>query len=54
MLFKTSFLLPHLFCNVKFEFSWFHNTKQSSEILIPKIQMLREFPNKTNIEITGF
>ena len=54
MLLKTSFLLPHLFCNVEFEFSWFHNTKQSSEILILKIEMLLEFQNKTNIEIIGF
>ena len=34
MLRKISLLWPHLFCNVEFEFSWFHNTKQSSEILI--------------------
>ena len=31
MLLKTSFLFPHLVCNV--EFSWFQNTEQSSEIL---------------------
>ena len=54
MLRKISFLLPHLFCNVKFEFSWFHNTKQSSEILIHRIEMLLEFQSKTNIEIIGF
>ena len=52
-----AFLLPHLFCNAQFEeleLSWFHNTKQSSEILILKIEMLLEFQNKTNIEIIGF
>ena len=55
MLLKTSFLLPHLFCNVEFEFSSFHNTEQSSEVtLILKIEMLLEFQNKTNIEIIGF
>ena len=42
MLLKISFLLPLLFC------------KQSSEILILKIEMLLEFQNKTNIEIIGF
>ena len=50
----TSFLLRHLFCSVEFEFSWFQNTEQSSEILILKIKMLLEFQNKTNIEIIGF
>ena len=45
MLLKISFLLPHLFGNVEFEFSWFHNTKQSSRILILKIEMLLEFQN---------
>ena len=54
MLRKISFLLPHLFCNVKFEFSWFHNTKQSLEILILGIEMLFEFQNKMNIKIIGF
>ena len=54
MLLKISFLLSHLFCNVEFEFSWFHNTKQSSEILILKIEILLEFSSKTNIEIIGF
>ena len=53
MLFKNSFLLAHLFCNVEFEFSWFHNTKQSSEILILRIEMLPEFQNKTNIKMIG-
>ena len=42
MLLKISFLLPHLFCNVEFEFSWFHNTKQSSRRLgRPKIVTLK-------------
>ena len=54
MLLKISFLLRHLFCNVEFEFSWFHNTKQSSEILILKKEMLLDLQNKTNIEIIGF
>ena len=27
MLLKTSFLLPHLFCNVEFDFTWFHNNQ---------------------------
>ena len=55
MLLKTSFLLPHRFCKVEFEFSWFHNTEQSSEeILFLKREMLLEFQNKTNIKITGF
>ena len=53
MLLKNSFSLPHLFWNVKFEFSWFHNTKHSSEILILEIEMLLEFQNKTNIEMMG-
>ena len=54
ILLKHLFLLPHLLWNVEFEFSWSHNTKQSSEILILKIEMLLEFQNKTNIEIIGF
>ena len=54
MLLKNSFLLPHLFCNVEFEFRWFYNTEQSSGILILKIEMVLEFQNKTNIEITRF
>ena len=54
MLLKTSFLIPHLFCNVEFEFSWFHNTEQASKILILKIEMLLEFQKKTNIEIIEF
>ena len=54
---KTSFLLPHLFCNVEFELIQLlsqHNTEQSSEILILKIQMLLEFETKTNFEIIVF
>ena len=51
---KISFLLPHLFYNVEFDFSRFHNTKQSPEILILRIEMLFEFQNKTNIEIIWF
>ena len=53
MLCKISLLLPHLFCNVEFEFNWFYNTKRSSEIIILKIEMLLEFLSKTNIEIIG-
>ena len=54
MLLKNSFLLLHLFCNIEFEFNWFHNTDQSAEILILKIEMQPEFQNKTNVEIIGF
>ena len=54
MLLKTSFSLPHLFCNVEFEFSWLYKTKQSPEILIRKTEMLLEFQNTTNIETIGF
>ena len=54
MLLKNSFLLFHLFCNIELEFSWFHNTKQSSEILILKIEMLLKFQNKRNSEIIRF
>ena len=53
MLLKNLFLLLHLFCNVEFEFSWFHNTKQSSEILILEIEALLELQNKTDIEMMG-
>ena len=53
MLLKISFLLPRLFYNVEFEFRLFHNTKQLSEILILKIEMLFEFQGKAN-EIIGF
>ena len=51
---KILLLLPHLFCNADFEFSLFHNTKQSSEILILKIEMLLEFQNEMNIKIIGY
>ena len=51
MLRKISFSLPHLFCNIEFEFCWFRNTKQSSEVLILKIEMLLEFQNEMNIII---
>ena len=27
MLLKISFLLPHLFCNVEIDFTWFHNNQ---------------------------
>ena len=51
MLLKNLFLLPHLYCKVEFEFSWFQNTQQSSQILILKIEMLLEFQKKKNIEM---
>ena len=54
MLLKISLLLTHLFCYLEFEFSWFHNTKLSSEILILKIKILLEFQGKANVEIIGF
>ena len=54
MLRKILLLLPHLSCNVKFEFRWFYNTKQSSEVLILKIEMLLEFQNEMNITIVGY
>ena len=54
LLLKNSFLLLHFFCNVEFEFSWFRNTKHSSEFLIVKIKMLLEFQNKATIEIIRF
>ena len=53
MLLKILSLLPHLFYNVEFEFSRFHNTKQSSEIFILKIELLLELQNKTNMELLG-
>ena len=53
MLRKISLLLPHLVCSVEFEFSWFHNTKQSSEILILKIEMLLEFQNRRILKSLG-
>ena len=54
MLREISLSLPHLFCNVEFEFTWFHNTKQSSEILILKIEMLLEFQNRRILKLLGF
>ena len=51
MLLKNSFLLSHISYILEFEFSWFHNTKQSSEISIVKIEMLLEFQNKRNSEV---
>ena len=53
MLRKILFFMPHLFYNVEFEFSWFYNTKQLSEILILKIEMLLEFQNEVNIIINA-
>ena len=53
MLLKTLFFLPHLFCNIEFEFSWFYNTQQSSEMLILEIEMLLEFQDQTNIKNIG-
>ena len=50
---KFLLLLPHLFCNVEFEFSEVYNTKQSSEILILKIEMLVEFQNEMKTIIIG-
>ena len=54
MLHKILFLLPNLSCNNEFEFSWFRNTKQSSEILIIKIEILPEFQNQMNIKTIGY
>ena len=52
MLLKTSFLLPHLFCNVEFELILLiSNTEQSPEVFILKTEMLLEFGNKMNLEI---
>ena len=45
MLLKSSFLLPHLSCNVEFE------------LIQPISQhrtVVRDFQNKTNFEIIGF
>ena len=53
MFIKNPSLLLHLFCNVDFEFTWSYNTKQSSEILIIKTEMVLEFQNKTKTEILG-
>ena len=54
MLLKTSFLLLHLFCNVILEFSFFHNTEQSSEILLLKIEILLAFQNMASIDFLRF
>ena len=54
MLLKNSFLLPHFFWNVEFEFSWFHNTKLVIRDLILKTEMLLDFQNKANIQIIEF
>ena len=51
MLRKISLLLPHLFYNVEFEFSWFHNTKQSSEILILKRENQLKFQNSRILKL---
>ena len=51
MLRKISLSLPHLFCNAEFGFSCFRNTKQSSEILILKIEMLLEFKNRRILKL---
>ena len=53
MLRKISLLLPHLFCNVEFEFSSFYNTKQSLEILTLKIEMLLEFQFRRILKLLG-
>ena len=34
MLRKILLLLPHLFCNAKFEFSWFFNTNEQHQTII--------------------
>ena len=54
MLLKTSFLLLHLFCNVILEFSFFHNTEHSSDILLLKIEILLAFQNMANIDFLRF
>ena len=54
MLLKTSFLLPHLFRNVEFEFNSFISQHQIVTSKIFKTEMLLEFQDKTNVEITGF
>ena len=54
MLLKVPLLLPYLSCIDEFEFSWFSNSKQLSDISILKIEMLFEFQSKTNIEIITF
>ena len=56
MLLKTSFLLPHLFCNVEFELIQpiSQHREVVRETLILKIEMLLEFQNTTNFKIIGF
>ena len=56
MLLKTSFLLPHLFCNVEFELIQLISQHRAvvRENLILKIEMLLEFQNTTNFKIIGF
>ena len=51
MLLKTWFLLPHLFCNVEFEFSANFTTANRQRFYFPKIEMLLWFQNKKNIKI---
>ena len=51
MLRKILFLFPHLFCNVKFEFSWFCNTKESSEIYNCSISWSFKSKKKSNISL---
>ena len=56
MLLKTSFLLPHLFCNVEFELIQLISQHRAvvRETLILKIEMLLELQNTTNFKIIGF
>ena len=42
---KSSFLLPHLFCNVEFE---------SIQLISQHRTVVRNFQNKANFEIIGF
>ena len=54
---KTWLLLLCLFSNVELDFIffiWFHNTKQSSDILNAKVEMLFEFQNAINMENIRF
>ena len=53
MLLKTSFLLPHLFWNVEFDFTWFQNNQTVVRDFNSQIEML-EFQDKKNIKIIGF
>ena len=51
MLLKTSFLLPHLFCNVDFELIWlieFLNKKSIEIIGFELTQPARDAPEGTN------